>query len=184
MDYKHKYIKYKTKYIKLSGLFDLLGGTKNKTNKTNKKLKKNFVDSNIKPEKIVNSNNFKMSKNSMLGGIEPNYTENLSEPWFTLISLGLKTVEGRKNKGRFREMKQGDIIQWVNQDFAPRSVLTEVTGKAEYSTFEEYLETEGLEKCLPGINNLETGLSVYYKYFSKEEEIEFGVVAIRLKLIE
>ena len=30
---------------------------------------------------------------------------------------------------------------------------------------------------------LEHGLSVYFKYFTKEEETEFGVVAIRLELI-
>jgi len=38
------------------------------------------------------------------------YTENVSEPWFSLINLGLKTVEGRKDKGRFHDMKVGDII--------------------------------------------------------------------------
>lgn len=115
--------------------------------------------------------------------ITPNYIENLSEPWFTLISLGLKTVEGRKNKGRFKEMKVGDIVQWINNDFTPRSFLTEITAKTEYDTFGEYLETEGLDKCLPGIKDLDTGLSVYYKYFTREDEKKFGVVAIKIKLI-
>ena len=45
------------------------------------------------------------------------YIENVSEPWFTLISLGLKTVEGRKNKGRFKDMQVGEIIEWTNKDF-------------------------------------------------------------------
>ncbi len=115
--------------------------------------------------------------------ITTNYIENLSEPWFTLISLGLKTVEGRKNKGRFKEMNVGDIVQWTNNDFAPRTVLTEVIVKTEYKTFGEYLEAEGLDKCLPGIKDLDIGLSVYYKYFTKEDEKEFGVIAIRLKLL-
>jgi len=111
------------------------------------------------------------------------YIENLSEPWFTLISLGLKTVEGRKNKGKFNEMRVGDIVEWTNENFLKRQVLTRITGKAEYKTFAEYLETEGLDKCLPGMPTLEHGLSVYFKYFTKEEETEFGVVAIRLELI-
>ena len=115
--------------------------------------------------------------------LKPKYVENLSEPWFTLISLGLKTVEGRKNKGRFKEMQVGDIVQWSNNDFKPRTVLTRITGKAEYKTFAEYLESEDLDKCLPGQPDLEHGLSVYFKYFTKEEEAEFGVVAIRLELI-
>ena len=28
-----------------------------------------------------------------------NYKKHLSEPWFTLLKLGLKTVEARLNKG-------------------------------------------------------------------------------------
>ena len=36
--------------------------------------------------------------------------EHLSEPWFTLILLGLKTCEGRLHKHRFKDYKIGDII--------------------------------------------------------------------------
>ena len=115
--------------------------------------------------------------------MEIKYNEHLSEPRFTVISLGLKTVEGRKNKGKFKEMQVGDIIQWYNDDFKERYILTKIIGKAEYKTFEEYLTTEGLYNCLPGIPTLEHGLSVYFKYFTKEDETEFGVVAIRLKLL-
>ncbi len=112
-----------------------------------------------------------------------NYTENVSEPWFTLICLGLKTVEGRRNKGRFKEMKVGDIIEWSNTDFMPRSVKTRIIRKKEYKTFAEYLEKEGLDKCLPGMPTLEHGLSVYFKYFTKEDEAEFGVIAIEIELV-
>lgn len=119
-------------------------------------------------------------KNQIGGKI---YNEHLSEPWFTLITLGLKTVEGRKNKGRFKEMQIGDTIQWNNDDFKERTITTKIIGKAEYSTFEEYLESEGLDKCLPGMPSMEHGLSVYFKYYTKADEEEFGVVAIRLELV-
>ena len=42
------------------------------------------------------------------------YIENISEPLFSLISLRLKNVEGRKNKGIFKEMQVGEIIEWTN----------------------------------------------------------------------
>ena len=174
MDLKSKYLKYKTKYLQLKKIsFTQTGGVKNNKNLKNKSI-----------ERIMNNNNNNnINDNNKQGGMEPNHIENLSEPWFTLISLGLKTVEGRKNKGRFKEMKPGDIIKWTNNDFAPRSVMTRVTSKAEYQTFQEYLETEGLYKCLPGIKDIETGLSVYFKYFTKTDESEFGVVAIKLELV-
>jgi ASC-1-like (ASCH) protein len=55
--------------------------------------------------------------------MEIKYNEHLSEHWFTVIFLGLKTVEGRKNKGKFKEMQVGDIIQWYNDDFKERYIL-------------------------------------------------------------
>lgn len=113
----------------------------------------------------------------------PTYTEHLSEPWFSLITLGLKTVEGRRNKGRFKDVRIGETIEWVNDDFKRRTVLTKIVGKNEYATFEEYLLAEGLDRCLPGMKTIEDGLSVYYKYFTKEDEHQYGVVAILLKVV-
>lgn len=128
------------------------------------------------------------SKTKRSGGSQlmnkPDYVEHLSEPWFSLISLGLKTVEGRKNKGKFKDMEVGKIIQWFNDDFEHRSINTRIISKQTYSTFEEYLVSEGLDKCLPGIPSISHGLSVYFKYFTKEDESTYGVVAIRLELIK
>jgi len=166
MDYYEKYLKYKTKYFELKS-------TQKKLEGGGKKLKKKY-------NKIKSTNYTQISRM----GVEPKYKETLSEPWFTLISLGLKTVEGRKNRGRFKEMVVGDIVEWTNDDFKPRSVITRITRKAEYLTFAEYLETEGLQKCLPGMPDLDTGLSVYFKYFTKQDEQEFGVVAIEIELIK
>jgi ASC-1-like (ASCH) protein len=129
-----------------------------------------------------------MKEKSMKNKIKMNnnpstYIEHVSEPWFSLINLGLKIVEGRKNKGRFHDMKVGDIIEWKNEDFMSRSVKTKITKKVVYSTFKEYLETEGLDNCLPGMPSIEHGLSVYYKYYTKEDEKEYGVMAIHIQLL-
>lgn len=143
-----------------------------------KKYKSKYLDLQNNDEtsrKMRRTNNYSV----------PTYpNEHLSEPWFTLISMGLKTIEGRRNKGKYKDMKVGDIIEWVNEDFAKRSVMTRVTEKNNYSTFKEYLETEGLENCLPGISNITDGLSVYFKYYTAKDEEEYGVVAIKLELVK
>ena len=150
--------------------------------KTDSKIKRK-----IKIIKYLTSEHLQYKTNSIIPNINMDtkiYIENVSEPWFTLISLGLKTVEGRKNKGKFKDMQIGEIIEWTNKDFNPRSIQTIITKKNAYNTFEEYLNTEKIQNCLPGITNIEDGLSVYFKYFTKEEEKEFGVIAIGLKLIK
>jgi ASC-1-like (ASCH) protein len=147
---------------------------------TLKRTKKLKTHSNGKSHNKTKTKTKTKNKNNKM---IPKYSEHLSEPWFSMISLGLKTVEGRLNKGRFKDMEVGDIIEWHNEDFKERKFLTKIIEKNEYKTFEEYLVSEGLIACLPGIPSLEHGLSVYFKYFSKEKESEFGVVAIKIKVI-
>jgi ASC-1-like (ASCH) protein len=112
-----------------------------------------------------------------------NYIKNLSEPWFTLISLGLKTCEGRLNKGDFYKMQVGDTITFTNDDFNHREVSVRITKLTKYKTFESYLKKEKLKYCLPGIKTMKDGLSVYFKYFTKEKEAQYGIVAIHMELI-
>jgi len=45
------------------------------------------------------------------------YTKNLSEPWFSLIKLGIKKCEGRLKKGDFNEIKKGDFNEIKKGDF-------------------------------------------------------------------
>jgi ASC-1-like (ASCH) protein len=111
------------------------------------------------------------------------YIEHVSEPWFSLILLGLKTVEGRLNKGRFSEMKEGDIIQWINDDFNHREFITVITKVCHYSSFESYLTKEKIKHCLPSIDNVKDGVDVYYKYYTPEKEKQFGIAAIHLKTL-
>jgi len=100
------------------------------------------------------------------------YTKHLSEPWFSLIQLGLKKCEGRLNKGDFAEIKKGDFIIFQNADFGfPRTFKVRCTSIKKYATFKDYLEKEKLEKCLPGIANIDDGVAVYRKYFKQEDEV-------------
>lgn len=111
------------------------------------------------------------------------YTKHLSEPWFSLIKIGAKKCEGRLNKGDFSEMKKGDNIIFTNNDFDfPRSFRCKITSVHNYTSFEEYLDNETLEKCLPGIETIEKGVSIYDKYF-KEEKHKYTIKAFRLRVI-
>ena len=112
------------------------------------------------------------------------YKKNLSEPWFSLIKLGLKKCEGRLNKGEFAQMKKGDTILFENNDFGfLRLYRCKITSIHHYNSFEEYLKKETLEKCLPGIEKIDEGIKVYYKYYNKEDEEKYKIIAIRLKII-
>jgi ASC-1-like (ASCH) protein len=112
-----------------------------------------------------------------------NYTKNVSEPWFSLIKCGLKTTEGRLNKGDFAEMKRGDLITFTNEEMSSlgkRSFQVRITSKRTYPSFDAYLRGETLKRALPPVDTLEEGVAVYHQYYTPADEATFGIVAIRM----
>jgi ASC-1-like (ASCH) protein len=113
------------------------------------------------------------------------YTKHLSEPWFSLIKLGVKKCEGRLNKGDFADMKKDDYIVFENNDFDfPRSFRCEITSTHNYNTFKQYLQSETLNKCLPGIDTIDHGVSIYHQYYKPHDEATHKIVAIRLRVVK
>lgn len=109
--------------------------------------------------------------------------KHLSEPWFTLMGLGIKSIEGRLDKGYFATVQPGDVIVWYNDSLGQlREFTTVITKVTKYKSFKAYLTKESLRKCLPayGINTMVQGIKVYREFYSAADEKQYGVVAIAL----
>jgi len=100
---------------------------------------------------------------------------NIQEPYFSHILSGKKTVEGRLNKGKFLEMQVGDILKINNNT---EFIISE---KNIYKSFKEMIESEGRENVIPDALNTDEAVSVYRKFYSAEDELKYGVVAIGMK---
>ena len=83
------------------------------------------------------------------------YEKGVQEPWFSLIKKGIKSVEGRLNKGDFSRMKIGDIVTWTNSikkiksgktKIINRKVKTKIIGIGNYSNFYQMIKVERLKK--------------------------------------
>ena len=124
------------------------------------------------------------------------YEKGVQEPWFSLIKKGIKSAEGRLNKGDFTHMKVGDIVTWTNTikkekngktKIINRKVKTKITGIGNYSSFYQMIKTERLKNTLPipEIKTIQQGVDdVYYKFYSPKDEREKGVKAIRLRVLK
>lgn len=119
---------------------------------------------------------------SPLAGI---YSFNLDDRWFNAINRkeNRKKVEGRLNKGKFKELKKGDLVKWISKKTG-NEVVTKIKRITKYPDFVTYLTMEGIRNTLPGVTNMEDALKVYYTYFTKEHEKEFGVLAIAVKKLK
>lgn len=105
-------------------------------------------------------------------------TINAQEPYKTFMLKGIKTVEGRLNKGKFAIMKIGDILVMESEN-----AIFEVIGKNIYPNFKEMLKKQGIKNVIPDKDNINDAVSAYYKFYTKEQEKRFGVVAIKIKKI-
>jgi ASC-1-like (ASCH) protein len=112
------------------------------------------------------------------------YEKHLSEPWFSLIKVGIKTVEGRLNRNDINAIHIGDVISFYNNDFGfSRKFKVEITNFTLYESFRSYLEVEQLSNCLPGIDTIEEGISVYRKYYNEVDELTYGIKALKFRLV-
>ena len=102
----------------------------------------------------------------------------VAEPWFSLIKSGRKTVEGRIKKPPLSTFRVGDGVEFYSS--LSDKVYARITNIVHYPTFMEYLKCEGIECCLPGVSSLEDGVGVYYGFYTKQQELEHGVLAIHI----
>ena len=113
---------------------------------------------------------------------EITFNTTVSEPWFTLIKKKKKTIEGRLNKGTFNQLKTGDIVKFMNGN---DSFNVKIRKIKHYKTFEEYLTMEGIRRTLPmsTIRSIKEGCDIYYQYYTREQEQQYGIIAIYIKKI-
>jgi len=107
----------------------------------------------------------------------------VAEPWFSAIRDGYKTVEGRLNRGKFAELKEGTLIRFVNKDLPDQEVTTEVTRINNYASFADLLAQQGLARTLPGTSTLEQGVAAYRAFYNDAQEKGSGVLAIHVRVV-
>jgi len=103
------------------------------------------------------------------------------EPWFSFIKSGTKPVEGRKNSPKYRNIKIGDVIEFVSDTGATFKTL--VYEVREYRSLENYLNDVSIEKALPGVSSLQEALNIYHQWSTPEEVKRYGFLGIFVKPI-
>lgn len=105
------------------------------------------------------------------------YSFSVQEPWRSFLLNGQKTIEGRLKKGKFAQLQVGDFLELEESE-----AVFEVVRLASYTSFQSFLMIERLEKVLPNVKDLEAGEAVYYQFFTPEQERNFGVLAIEVRI--
>lgn len=101
---------------------------------------------------------------------------------FELIKSGKKTIEVRCNDEKRRKLKVGDKIIFCRYSNPDEIINTEIIGLQEFSTFKELYSSYPMEKFGNEDVTIEDMLVAVDKIYSKEEQDEFGALAISIKI--
>ena len=99
---------------------------------------------------------------------------------FNRIKEGKKVIEIRLYDEKRSLIKLGDIIEFTNRD-TDEVIKTIVEGIYKFKNFDELFKNFTKEE-LGYLENEEANPMDMLKYYSKEEQEQYGVVGIKIKL--
>lgn len=106
------------------------------------------------------------------------------------ILNGNKTIEGRLGKPKYLKIRVGDILSFREDVYKDgkltKSISTATTATVTqllyFESFEEMLNSIDFQATVPEASTINEALLRYKKYYSEEDEEEYGVVAISFQL--
>ena len=106
------------------------------------------------------------------------HTMKLSEPWYSLVKNGKKTIEMRLFDEKRQMINKYDNILFSDKD--GKNIFKKFVKNLSYhKTFESALKHGKLKNILPGINTYKEGVNVYYNINNyKKNEKKYGVILI------
>ena len=106
-----------------------------------------------------------------------------AEP-FRQIAEGTKTVEIRLNDEKRKALKVGDIIRFTCLSDTEKKQETKVNALYSFPNFSSLFASDLFDKCGCGDMSKIEATECMYKYYTKEDEKLYGVLAIELSPIK
>lgn len=103
---------------------------------------------------------------------------------FEMIKNGLKTIELRLNDEKRQNIKIGDLIIFKKTDHEDEMLYTQVMKVHHFSNFKTLYQTLPLDKCgysKDEIKNAHEKDMLFY--YSQEQQDQYGVIGIEIKMI-
>ncbi len=104
-----------------------------------------------------------------------------TEP-YNNIALGKKVIESRLFDDKRQQIRIGDQIIFSENDNPENSVTTVVKGLLRYQTFKELFADH--DPALFGEESRDFLLHQIKQFYSDEDEQKFGVIGIRIQLLD
>lgn len=110
------------------------------------------------------------------------YEMKLKPVYFEKIKAGEKIYEIRLNDEKRQLLKIGDTLLFKKEPDLTESLQTIIVDLIYFKSFSEMLETLPADKIGFKDYSKQEIENVYHKFYSVEDELKYGVVAIKLKI--
>lgn len=97
---------------------------------------------------------------------------------FEIVKLGKKNIEVRINDEKRRKLKIGDDLVFLKRPNDDEEIRAKVIGLEYYNLFSELVEHYDMERIYLESFSKEEYLNEMKRFYTLEEQEEFGVVAI------
>ena len=102
---------------------------------------------------------------------------------FELIRSGKKIFELRLYDDKRRKLEIGDTIKFSNVSEPEEQIAVYVKALLRFTDFESLFEEIGLERCGNGADDsVNDAVQRMYIYYSKEDIIRYGALAIKVEM--
>lgn len=96
------------------------------------------------------------------------------------IISGKKLIEGRLNKGLFKNLKVNELITLSSKS---KRCKVKIINIIKCNNFNDLLSNYSLSDILPNATSIEEGLKIYNSIYSKEKEFKYGVLGIYIEVV-
>lgn len=105
----------------------------------------------------------------------------LHEDVFEIVKKGIKDIEVRLNDEKRRQLKVGDTLIFVKRPLDDEEIKVEVIGLEYYDNFSELVNHYEMKRIYLDGYTKEMYLKEMERFYTLEEQQQYGVVAILFK---
>lgn len=108
----------------------------------------------------------------------------LQPKYFDYILNGTKRIEIRLNDEKRKKIKLGDKIKFLKETDLKESFEAQVIGLLKYNSFEELLRDYDISILSDANMTKDELISTLEQFYTKEKQKQYGVLGIRIELIQ
>ncbi len=108
----------------------------------------------------------------------------LQPRYYNFILNGTKRIEIRLFDEKRQQIKIGDTIKFLKEDELTESFNAKVIGLLRYNSFEDMFKDFDISILSDKSMTKEELISVLEQFYTKEKQVHYGVLGIRIELMK